>query len=126
MTFFAPKSFFFFQAEDGIRDYKVTGVQTCALPISCNRKRATHCLSVRRAAVVERAGRSRRALPRGPAASRAGGGPRRAVRAPATCVADPRHGADPPVLARAAVDAESRCEVGHGQHAVNGPWPRAV
>ena len=24
----------FFQAEDGIRDYKVTGVQTCALPIS--------------------------------------------------------------------------------------------
>src|SRR5205807_7443651 len=26
--------FFFFQAEDGIRDYKVTGVQTCALPIS--------------------------------------------------------------------------------------------
>src|SRR5205807_4879497 len=23
-----------FQAEDGIRDYKVTGVQTCALPIS--------------------------------------------------------------------------------------------
>src|SRR5688500_20206705 len=27
-------AFFFFQAEDGIRDYKVTGVQTCALPIS--------------------------------------------------------------------------------------------
>src|SRR5256885_8670456 len=25
---------FLFQAEDGIRDYKVTGVQTCALPIS--------------------------------------------------------------------------------------------
>src|SRR2546426_7797845 len=25
--------FVFFQAEDGIRDYKVTGVQTCALPI---------------------------------------------------------------------------------------------
>src|SRR5205807_6899087 len=25
--------FFFFQAEDGIRYYKVTGVQTCALPI---------------------------------------------------------------------------------------------
>src|SRR2546426_3886501 len=31
MSFFF---FFFFQAEDGIRDYKVTGVQTCALPIS--------------------------------------------------------------------------------------------
>src|SRR5204863_5392833 len=27
-------SFFFFQAEDGIRDLYVTGVQTCALPIS--------------------------------------------------------------------------------------------
>src|SRR5256885_3852414 len=27
-------TYFFFQAEDGIRDYKVTGVQTCALPIS--------------------------------------------------------------------------------------------
>src|SRR5256885_4205630 len=27
---------FFFQAEDGIRDYKVTGVQTCALPIFGN------------------------------------------------------------------------------------------
>src|SRR6266446_8182927 len=29
--------FFFFQAEDGIRDYKVTGVQTCALPIWISR-----------------------------------------------------------------------------------------
>src|SRR2546429_8975242 len=28
---------FFFQAEDGIRDVAVTGVQTCALPISCRR-----------------------------------------------------------------------------------------
>src|SRR2546430_11998650 len=27
--------FFFFQAEDGIRDLTVTGVQTCALPIFC-------------------------------------------------------------------------------------------
>src|SRR2546430_6712569 len=30
-------SFFFFQAEDGIRDLTVTGVQTCALPISTAR-----------------------------------------------------------------------------------------
>src|SRR5437764_8200314 len=30
-----PLFFFFFQAEDGIRDTSVTGVQTCALPISC-------------------------------------------------------------------------------------------
>src|SRR5690349_23189707 len=28
--------FFFFQAEDGIRDLYVTGVQTCALPISAS------------------------------------------------------------------------------------------
>src|SRR3989441_13315577 len=31
-------SFFFFQAEDGIRDKLVTGVQTCALPISALRR----------------------------------------------------------------------------------------
>src|SRR5438034_10739525 len=30
--------FFFFQAEDGIRDHCVTGVQTCALPISRRRE----------------------------------------------------------------------------------------
>src|SRR5690349_22848973 len=30
---------FFFQAEDGIRDLYVTGVQTCALPISARRSR---------------------------------------------------------------------------------------
>src|SRR5205823_10788704 len=30
---FTPYIFFFFQAEDGIRDKLVTGVQTCALPI---------------------------------------------------------------------------------------------
>src|SRR5574342_824489 len=33
---FALSHFFFFQAEDGIRDPVVTGVQTCALPI-CRR-----------------------------------------------------------------------------------------
>src|ERR671910_1686803 len=33
VTRFSSFFFFFFQAEDGIRDYKVTGVQTCALPI---------------------------------------------------------------------------------------------
>src|SRR3712207_8941946 len=30
-------AFFFFQAEDGIRDIGVTGVQTCALPILSNK-----------------------------------------------------------------------------------------
>src|SRR5256885_13610853 len=33
MRWLHKRMFFFFQAEDGIRDYKVTGVQTCALPI---------------------------------------------------------------------------------------------
>src|SRR6266702_8067845 len=32
---------FFFQAEDGIRDGHVTGVQTCALPISCDAQQGT-------------------------------------------------------------------------------------
>src|SRR5690348_17965601 len=33
---------FFFQAEDGIRDGRVTGVQTCALPISTSEVRLEH------------------------------------------------------------------------------------
>src|SRR5690606_38082221 len=32
-VFIVAALFFFFQAEDGIRDFHVTGVQTCALPI---------------------------------------------------------------------------------------------
>src|SRR5690348_16775879 len=32
-NFVIGRYFFFFQAEDGIRDGRVTGVQTCALPI---------------------------------------------------------------------------------------------
>src|SRR3989475_7138986 len=34
MNYIVLSFFFFFQAEDGIRDLTVTGVQTCALPIS--------------------------------------------------------------------------------------------
>src|SRR5258708_31148510 len=37
MLAFVVMFFFFFQAEDGIRDDLVTGVQTCALPISARR-----------------------------------------------------------------------------------------
>src|SRR5690606_40796969 len=33
LSLFCLFFFFFFQAEDGIRDFHVTGVQTCALPI---------------------------------------------------------------------------------------------
>src|SRR5690606_9419691 len=36
-TFSVVCVFFFFQAEDGIRDFHVTGVQTCALPIFARR-----------------------------------------------------------------------------------------
>src|SRR5690606_41161737 len=36
---FLPSYYFFFQAEDGIRDFHVTGVQTCALPIYAGRGR---------------------------------------------------------------------------------------
>src|SRR5947207_11295838 len=36
-TLFLYVFFFFFQAEDGIRDHCVTGVQTCALPIFAGR-----------------------------------------------------------------------------------------
>src|SRR3989441_4297665 len=53
--------FFFFQAEDGIRDKLVTGVQTCALPISRQRARAPRALRLRPAPLP---GRARR--PRGP------------------------------------------------------------
>src|SRR6266568_9027367 len=41
--------FFFFQAEDGIRDGTVTGVQTCALPIlatNCDWRLAWHWLTL--------------------------------------------------------------------------------
>src|SRR5256885_5960958 len=43
--------FFFFQAEDGIRDYKVTGVQTCALPIS-SRPSTNCCEDITRSTAV--------------------------------------------------------------------------
>src|SRR5256885_6887096 len=58
--------FFFFQAEDGIRDYKVTGVQTCALPISARvrgrrrSRRAPRSPARRRAAPAPRAARTAR------------------------------------------------------------------
>src|SRR5690606_39327972 len=41
----APVVFFFFQAEDGIRDFHVTGVQTCALPI-CRVSLSGHCTMI--------------------------------------------------------------------------------
>src|SRR5437879_13198485 len=48
--------FFFFQAEDGIRDTSVTGVQTCALPISSPPRRRTCCRWRRRGRASIRCG----------------------------------------------------------------------
>src|SRR5215475_4250846 len=50
--------FFFFQAEDGIRDFHVTGVQTCALPISRLRRTQSTCgpPRARRSAMAARRG----------------------------------------------------------------------
>src|SRR5574340_654344 len=45
MTAYHICIFFFFQAEDGIRDLLVTGVQTCALPISLPKPPAGRALS---------------------------------------------------------------------------------
>src|SRR5256885_6819333 len=56
--------FFFFQAEDGIRDYKVIGVQTCALPISAVR---TFSRTIRRVHSVLRLRRGRLARSSRPA-----------------------------------------------------------
>src|SRR5690348_17403418 len=42
-VFYYLHLFFFFQAEDGIRDGRVTGVQTCALPIWRRLRRAHGC-----------------------------------------------------------------------------------
>src|SRR6185369_17499511 len=68
--------FFFFQAEDGIRDSSVTGVQTCALPIS-------HAERAGAAAGAGGAWRARRA--RGARGAGRTGGARRAVAAAPTC-----------------------------------------
>src|SRR3712207_7461507 len=46
MQVVVQRSFFFFQAEDGIRDIGVTGVQTCALPIFAARMADSGCTVV--------------------------------------------------------------------------------
>src|SRR2546430_4661959 len=71
--------FFFFQAEDGIRDLTVTGVQTCALPISGRRtvvrlarQRVDRHGARRLVARSERRGIQRRLLRAAPRPARAG------------------------------------------------------
>src|SRR5436309_14035483 len=51
--------FFFFQAEDGIRDFHVTGVQTCALPISMFSMARSRALAELTAAVESAKARER-------------------------------------------------------------------
>src|SRR5438046_3575069 len=55
--------FFFFQAEDGIRDWSVTGVQTCALPIYAPHEpghpRVARSAPVQRPAALRHGGRGR-------------------------------------------------------------------
>src|SRR3989440_1375336 len=63
--------FFFFQAEDGIRDLIVTGVQTCALPISAARRPDRPC----------RGSERRHAASTGPPPARPGRAPARHPRA---------------------------------------------
>src|SRR5437763_1348207 len=46
---------FFFQAEDGIRDTSVTGVQTCALPISADEEENLKQMPRRKRAIVRKA-----------------------------------------------------------------------
>src|SRR5205823_3502827 len=78
--FFLYLFFFFFQAEDGIRDKLVTGVQTCALPISSPSRKGGDCCARRTRSrcwcSASKRPASRRSPPTGPK-SRAGS-PRRA------------------------------------------------
>src|SRR6266511_5203100 len=54
--------FFFFQAEDGIRDFHVTGVQTCALPISIEAVSLSVAKATVAAEVKEASGNGRAAV----------------------------------------------------------------
>src|ERR1039457_3302034 len=63
-TYLSPR--LFFQAEDGIRYYKVTGVQTCALPI-CSSTYWRLCVSRTTDSIPSRCRRGDNISPAGPA-----------------------------------------------------------
>src|SRR5215211_6817612 len=96
ITVFAPidrsasRVLFFFQAEDGIRDHCVTGVQTCALPISAHGAQSAFDLRAGRSRRAAR-GRDRRVRRRG-SARRLGGGLGRARHPRRRLRRDPRRG----------------------------------
>src|SRR5256886_5953568 len=85
--------FFFFQAEDGIRDLTVTGVQTCALPISLRPGlQGAGRWASRAAAALPQVSQRRPGDPRAAARVRAGPAPlRQGTRDPA-CQERPRDG----------------------------------
>src|SRR2546427_10830373 len=92
-------TFFFFQAEDGIRDLTVTGVQTCALPISRGVPRGGGRVSPARRATGGRGGGSdarRRPLGRERAARRRVRGRRGPLARAPVPPRDRRSGAPPP------------------------------
>src|SRR3989454_10646328 len=89
---------FFFQAEDGIRDYKVTGVQTCALPILRPSRDAGQREDARRA----------RLAVRGPRDGPARRGTERPSRPHERARGDPRGGGAATVAARTVAGEERR------------------
>src|SRR3712207_8672326 len=85
--------FFFFQAEDGIRDIGVTGVQTCALPIYA--PRPVPVAGIHDEAVVGAGGDGTEPGPAGPAGTERGhsdgvGVPARGVRPAVECRSEER------------------------------------
>src|SRR5207248_6915333 len=60
VTEFMVCLFFFFQAEDGIRDRTVTGVQTCALPIFAFRQKGYYNEALREYRLALERGEDRR------------------------------------------------------------------
>src|SRR5256886_7213999 len=76
--------FFFFQAEDGIRDLTVTGVQTCALPISTRWVRDLRSVELRRPCRLQSRQRNDQKSPRGHGKQPAATSARRPDREPET------------------------------------------
>src|SRR5690606_40960370 len=61
--FIVALSFFFFQAEDGIRDFHVTGVQTCALPIYSTHLKSIVITLITKIAIISMMLRTRKNFP---------------------------------------------------------------
>src|SRR5204862_5841740 len=85
--------FFFFQAEDGIRDLYVTGVQTCALPICSGEESRSENQSESISVLSQRSmSRQKSSRPAGPAAQGPGMTPIRYLTCGAMALASPGPG----------------------------------